>query len=140
MTIGVKLGYGKTIAAYSKSASHAEQALGNIKVVVAFGQEKREIDNYVKHLDEAKKQGKIGKAIIGLSIAIFNFIVFFSYAYGLFVGGQFVKAEIYNHNRSRPYTSGDIISIFFGVLIGIFAIGMSAPNIKVITEGKDGCL
>lgn len=61
MTTGIKLGYAKSVASYAKSASFAEQALGNIKVVVAFGQEKREIDNYVKHLDEAKKQGQLGK-------------------------------------------------------------------------------
>ena len=76
MTTGIKIGYGKTVAAYAKSASHAEQALGNIKVVAAFGQEKREVDNYVKHLDEAQRQGRIGRFIIGFSIASFSFILF----------------------------------------------------------------
>lgn len=136
LTVGIKLGYAKSAKAYAKSGAHAEQALNNMKVVSAFGQEKREIDNYVKHLDEAKRQGQLGKFIIVFSMAIFNFLIFSSYAYGLFVGGQFVRAEIYNTNKGRNYTSGDVISTFFGVIIGIFSIGTSAPNIKVVTEGK----
>ncbi|CAI2366845.1 unnamed protein product [Moneuplotes crassus] len=134
--VGIKKGYMKCALSYAKSSSFAEQALNSIKVVSAFGQEKREIENYVRHLDEAKKQGQVGKAIIGFSFGILNFCLFASYAYGLFVGGQFVKAGIYNHNRGRNYTSGDIISIFFGILIGIFSLGASAPNMKTVTEGR----
>lgn len=136
MGTGIKLGYNKSQAAYAKSGGFAEQTLNNIKVVVAFGQEKREIKNYVGHLDEAKKQGQVGKVIIAGSIAIFNFLIFASYAYGLFVGGQFVKGKVFNPNKDRDYTSGDIISTFFGVIIGIFSVAGSMPNIKVITEGK----
>ena len=106
------------------------------KVVAAFGQERREIDNYTKHLDEAKNAGQKGKAIIALSLGTFNFLLFSSYAYGLYVGGIFVKNQVYNPNKDRDFTSGDIISIFFGVVIGIFAMGGSAPNAKVVAEGR----
>jgi ATP-binding cassette subfamily B (MDR/TAP) protein 1 len=136
LTVGIKLGYAKSVKSYAKSGAYAEQALNNMKVVAAFGQEKREIDNYVKHLDEAKRQSQIGRFIIVFSLAIMNFLIFFAYAYGLFVGGQFVNAGIYNVNKGRNYTSGDIISTFFGVIIGIFSVGTSAPNFKVVTEGR----
>ena len=68
LMVGIKVGHAKSAAAYAKSGAYAEQALNNIKVVVAFGQEKREIDNYVRHLDEAKKQGQVGKIIIATSM------------------------------------------------------------------------
>ena len=126
----------KAQKSYTKSGSFAEQALSNIKVVVAFGQEQREINNYVRHLDEAKKEGQKGKLVVALSLGIFNFLIFSSYAYGLFVGGQFVKNKVYNPNRHHDYTSGDVISTFFGVLIGIFSLAGSAPNVKVVSEGR----
>ena len=126
----------KAQKSYTKSGSFAEQALSNIKVVVAFGQEQREINNYVRHLDEAKKEGQKGKLVVALSLGIFNFLIFSSYAYGLFVGGQFVKNKVYNPNRHHDYTSGDVISTFFGVLIGIFSLAGSAPNVKIVSEGR----
>jgi len=36
----------------------------------------------------------------------------------------------------RPYTAGDIISIFFGVIFGMFAIAGATPQISAIVEGK----
>jgi ABC-type multidrug transport system fused ATPase/permease subunit len=136
LTTGIKLGYTKASAAYAKSGGFAEQALSNIKVVAAFGQEHREIMNYVSHLDEAKKQGQLGRVIVAVAFGFFNLLIFGSYAYGLFVGGIFVKEKVFNPNKGHDYTSGDIISTFFGVVIGIFALGGSAPNIKVVTEGR----
>jgi hypothetical protein len=40
--------------AYGQSAGYAEQALNAIKVVAAFGQEEKEIQNYQKYLFRAK--------------------------------------------------------------------------------------
>jgi len=136
MTTGIKYGYKKSVAAYAKSGGYAEQSLNNIKVVTAFGQERREITNYVRHLGEAQKQGQVGKLVVAFAFGFFNLLIFTSYAYGLFVGGQFVKGKVFNDNRGRNYTSGDIISTFFGVIIGIFSFGGSAPNIKVVSEGR----
>lgn len=34
------------------------------------------------------------------------------------------------------YTAGDIISCFFGVVFGIFALGMAGPNFKALAEGQ----
>jgi len=37
---------------------------------------------------------------------------------------------------NRPYESGDIMSCFFAVVFGIFAIGQVTPNIKALAEGR----
>ncbi|CAI2367048.1 unnamed protein product [Moneuplotes crassus] len=136
MACGIKVGYAKSVAAYAKSSSYAEQALNNIKVVSAFGQEKREIENYVSHLDEARRQGRVGKAIMAFSMGTFNLLMYLAYSLGLYFAGLFVHYKIYNHNRSRNYTPGDVCSVFFGVIIGLLAMGTSAPNFKIIAEGR----
>jgi hypothetical protein len=31
--------------------------------------------------------------------------------------------------------AGDIIACFFGVIFGLFSIGLATPNIKAVSEG-----
>ena len=62
--------------------------------------------------------------------------MYFGYSYAFFLGSIWVDAGIYNHAMGRPYSGGDIISIFFGVLLGLFAIGGLAPNIQALTKAK----
>lgn len=50
-------GYHAVLRAYGQSAGYAEQALGSIKVVSAFGNEVKEVENYSKYLDKAKTAG-----------------------------------------------------------------------------------
>jgi ATP-binding cassette subfamily B (MDR/TAP) protein 1 len=47
-----------------------------------------------------------------------------------------VTIPINNRNTGKAYTSGDIMACFLGVVYGIFALGMSTPNFKAISEGK----
>ena len=41
-----------------------------------------------------------------------------------------------NSNFGELYTSGDILACFFGILFGVFSLGMAGPNIKCVTEGR----
>lgn len=50
-------GYHAVLRAYGQSAGYAEQALGAIKVVAAFGNEEKEVENYSKYLISAKVAG-----------------------------------------------------------------------------------
>lgn len=56
-TLMVKImqaGFFDNMAAYAKSGAYAEQAINGIRIVSAFGQEKREEENYKAHLDIAR--------------------------------------------------------------------------------------
>jgi hypothetical protein len=37
-----------------------------------------------------------------------------------------------NDSFDRVYTAGDVLIVFFGVLFGLFAIGMGAANYNAI--------
>jgi len=56
------------------------------------------------------------------------------YTYGLALGGVFVYKKI--TKGDEYYAAGDVISIFFGVIFGIFSIGMAAPHIKALNDGR----
>ena len=58
-----------------------------------------------------------------------------AYAYAFFMGGLWIYKGYWNHAFDREYEAGDILTCFFGVLFGMFSLGMSAPNIKAVAAG-----
>ena len=61
--------------------------------------------------------------------------MFGCYTYGLSLGGVFTHYEVMK-DEGKVYAAGDIISVFFGIIFGVFSIGMAAPNIKGVNEGR----
>ena len=59
-----------------------------------------------------------------------------AYAYAFYLGSVWVEREYWNDTFGRSYTSGDVLSIFFGIVFGFFSIGMATPNIKSVAEGR----
>lgn len=67
---------------------------------------------------------------------MFIFGMFGYYAYAFYIGSILVLDGVENTNLHQPYTAGDVMSCFFGVVFGVFAIGMASPNIKAVVEGQ----
>jgi len=63
------------------------------------------------------------------------FSMFGTYAYSFFMGSIWIYYGIHNNTYNREYSAGDILSCFFGVVFGMFSVGMAAPNIKSVGEG-----
>lgn len=122
--------------AYGQSAGYAEQALNAIRVVVAYGQEKREVANYQKYLDRAKQAGIKTHLKGALVMAMFFSFIFGTYAYSFFMGSVWIYNDIRNTTYDRPYRAGEVLSCFFGVIFGMFSIGMATPNMKAVIEGR----
>mmetsp|Transcript_50149 Transcript_50149/g.68518 ORF Transcript_50149/g.68518 Transcript_50149/m.68518 type:complete len:178 (-) Transcript_50149:2599-3132(-) len=122
-----KKAYIVKMAAYGLSAGYAEQALNAIKVVEAFGMEEREEFNYNKYLEISRKTG------IGASLrqaffnTIFNCCWHWYYAYMFAIAAVFVREQINNPLYDRPYTSSDILTCFFGMIIGFMQFGQLSP-------------
>jgi len=72
----------------------------------------------------------------GFALSLMFFTLFGAYAYAFYVGSWWVQKEFWNNTYGRPYTSGDVITCFFGILFGMFSIGMAAPNIQAVAEGR----
>ena len=105
-------------------------------MVVAFGQEKLEIRNYNKYLDVARLIGISTHYKSAMSVSIFFFIIFSYYSYAYYIGTKLIVTGHENTKYGEPYNAGDVISCFFGVVFGVFSLGMAAPNIKAVTEGR----
>jgi ABC-type multidrug transport system fused ATPase/permease subunit len=74
---------------------------------------------------------------LSLAIGLFFFVIFGYYSYGFYTGSYLITKQVHNsNNNDEPYTIGDILSCFFGIVFGVLSLGMTAPNIKAIAEGK----
>ena len=77
---------------------------------------------------KSRIDGNISAIKTGFGLGLFQFITFGSFVYGLSIGGVFVHDKI--SKGSNYYVAGDVISVFFGILFGIQALGLAAPFIK----------
>jgi ATP-binding cassette, subfamily B (MDR/TAP), member 1 len=69
-------------------------------------------------------------------MSFFMMTMFGYYAYAFYTGSFLITEQVRNSNFGKLYSSGDILSCFFGIMFGVFSLGMAAPNIKVVTEGR----
>ncbi|XP_041039515.1 ATP-binding cassette, sub-family B (MDR/TAP), member 4 isoform X1 [Carcharodon carcharias] len=114
--------------AYAKAGAVAEEALSSFRTVVAFGGQKKEVDRYQKHLFDAKDIG-INKSIV-MSVAVgFTFLMIYaSYALAFWYGSTLIL--------NKEYTIGKMLTVFFSILIGAFAIGQTSPNIEALASAR----
>nr|AAK19598.2 putative ABC transporter [Sterkiella histriomuscorum] len=136
ITLAMQSGFMQNLRSYGQSAGYAEQALNAIKVVQAFGMEQTEMINYDKYLGRARATGVKTHMKRALAIAGFFFAMFGYYAYAFYVGSWLVTKQVNNSITDKPYNAGDIMSCFFGIVFGVFSLGMATPNIKAVTEGR----
>jgi len=69
-------------------------------------------------------------------MALFFASIFGTYAYSFYMGSVWIYNGIHNDLYKRDYSAGDILSCFFGVIFGMFSVGLASPNIKAVTEGR----
>jgi ATP-binding cassette, subfamily B (MDR/TAP), member 1 len=126
----------ETMKAYGQSAGYADQALNAIRVVAAYGQEEKEVQNYTKYLERARVAGVKTHCQGAFAMSLFFASIFGTYAYSFYMGSVWIYKDFWNNTFSRTYTAGDILSCFFGVIFGMFSVGLATPNMKAVAEGR----
>lgn len=49
---------------------------------------------------------------------------------------MFIYNEIENPVYDRVYSGGDVLACFFGVIFGMFSLGMLEPNLEAVAGAK----
>ncbi|XP_071385297.1 ATP-dependent translocase ABCB1 [Centroberyx affinis] len=118
----------KEQTAYAKAGAVAEEVLSAVRTVFAFSGQDREIKRYHKNLEDAKNMG-IRKAISANIAMGFTFMmIYLSYALAFWYGSTLIL--------SGEYTIGIVLTVFFTVLIGAFAMGQTSPNIQSFASAR----
>uniref|UniRef100_A0A2K6F8D6 ATP binding cassette subfamily B member 1 n=1 Tax=Propithecus coquereli TaxID=379532 RepID=A0A2K6F8D6_PROCO len=118
----------KELLAYAKAGAVAEEVLAAIRTVIAFGGQKKELERYNNNLEEAKRIG-IKKAITAnISLGAAFLLIYASYALAFWYGTTLVL--------SNEYSIGQVLTVFFSVLIGAFSIGQASPSIEAFANAR----
>lgn len=93
------------LKSYSLAGSVAEEVLGSIRTVVAFGGEKKELDRYSDRLRSAEENGNKKGLFTGLGIGIMWLITYCVYGVALWYGaGLIVDSREEEHREYTPNT------------------------------------
>ncbi|OCT75648.1 hypothetical protein XELAEV_18030832mg [Xenopus laevis] len=118
----------KELKAYAKAGAVAEEVLSSIRTVFAFGGQNKEIHRYEKNLEDAKKIG-IKKAITAnVSIGFAFLMIYAAYSLAFWYGTTLII--------DGGYTIGSVLTVFFAVIIGAFAVGQTSPNIEAFANAR----
>jgi len=114
----------------------AEENITNIKTIKSLTAENfihnRYYDVVIKAQVVIKKYG----LFVGFGLGCTFFFMFLDYALAFYYGAKLVGELEYNDNTGENYKVGDVLTIFFAVLIGGFALGQATPALKSITQAR----
>jgi ATP-binding cassette subfamily B (MDR/TAP) protein 1 len=99
----------KEMNSYNSAGIVAEEILGNIRTVVAFGGEEKEIERYKSNLTPAEHNGKRKGQFSGLGGGIMWFIIFCIYALAFWYGIQLILQE--RDKVDKEYTPAILIIV-----------------------------
>ena len=123
---------------YSEAGGRAEQAISSIKTIKQLNGQQFESLEYERNLMEASKKSFKYAVMSGLGIGGVFFVLLASYSLGFWYGSRCVLGA---DNCSRQvagqkYTTGDVLTIFFSILMAGFNLSQLTPGLKKITEGR----
>ncbi|KAG0304485.1 Multidrug resistance protein 1 [Linnemannia gamsii] len=113
---------------YAGAGAVAEQAISAIRTIVSFGGQKRETEAYVKQLDAAFLHGKKRAIVTGAGVGAFMFILFATYGLSFWYGAH----QVFDGHM----TGGQVINVFFGMIMGAFALGNIGPNAAAFASAQ----
>lgn len=128
----------KELKSYSSAGSVAEEVLGNIRTVVAFSGETKELDRYQQRLLPAEMNGKKKGVFSGIGGGIMWFIIYCCYALAFWYGISLILED--RDKLDKEYTPAVLIIVLFGVLAGAQNMGLTAPHLEAFSTARGSAI
>ncbi|KAF9404903.1 Multidrug resistance protein 1 [Podila epigama] len=131
--IGTMAGFSaKTKKAYEQSGRVANEAISNIRTVVALGKESNFEQRYYKVTEEPHAFA-VRRAYYGsLGYALSQGIMFWAYAIGFFAGDRLSRAGVMSHE--------DMFGAMFNVVFMAMGLGQMATQVPKFVKGKESAI
>jgi len=122
--------------AYARAGAISEEALNAIRTIASLGGEEKESKRYDSVLQENK--GPITKysVICGCAIGLLFFAMYSIYALGFFIGSIFIDHNVYNPASDGPYNVGNVLTVFFAIMMASFTPARATPSIRAFGIAK----
>ncbi|XP_057304108.1 ATP-dependent translocase ABCB1-like isoform X1 [Hydractinia symbiolongicarpus] len=120
----------KEQSAYASAGAIAEEVISSIRTVVAFGGEKRELARYDEKLVLAEKAGVKKSISSGISMGMFQIVIGSCEALSFWYGSTLVA------DKSGSFAGGDLLTVFFCMLIGAIQIGQASPSLEALATAR----
>ncbi|TKS67245.1 Bile salt export pump ATP-binding cassette sub-family B member 11 [Collichthys lucidus] len=120
---------GRELKAYAKAGAVADEVLSSIRTVAAFGGQEKEAERYDGNLEEAQVWGVKKGTIIGVFQGCLGCIIFLCYALAFWYGSELVI-------ETKELTPGNLIQVFFGVLVAAMNLGQASPCLEAFASGR----
>jgi len=104
----------------------AQEAFSQIRTIVSFGTEQKEIDRYTNILGSTRRYGFIGGNLIGLLIGLITCIIYSSFSLSFIIGSRLIN------NGDMKYS--DVVTVFMGLMMGILSVTGIAANIGIFSQ------
>eukprot|EP01017_Pseudomicrothorax_dubius_P007833 TRINITY_DN124_c0_g1_i6.p1 TRINITY_DN124_c0_g1~~TRINITY_DN124_c0_g1_i6.p1 ORF type:complete len:1219 (+),score=330.83 TRINITY_DN124_c0_g1_i6:81-3659(+) len=126
-----------TKQAFQDAGALAEQAFTSIRTVFGLNGEEKEIRQFNTALYAASKHTLKYGIYIGVIFGLTFFIILGDYSLGFWAGSRFIENKTYNPATDSIYSIGDVMSVFFSVIFGAFALGQASPCLKAFALGQN---
>jgi ABC-type multidrug transport system fused ATPase/permease subunit len=119
---------------FEKAGGVAEEVLYNIKTVASFSNFEFEIERFNKLIDDVHRYNSEKALKLGGSVGVILFFIFVTFFISIIYARKLIGDHVYNINKNKKFTQGDLMTVIFSTLIAVFSIGTIAPNVKIIQE------
>ncbi|GAA6062061.1 hypothetical protein JCM10212_003559 [Sporobolomyces blumeae] len=118
----------KQLAATGKGATLAEEVISSVRSSHAFGTQRKLASLYNDANEETKRVGQLSAKFQAGGLGVFFFIIYCSYALAFYYGTTLIL-------QGRA-DAGQIVNVFFSILIGAFSLAMLAPNLQSMSSAQ----
>lgn len=122
------------MASYESAGDVAEEVLGGIRTVTAFGGEQKEIQRYKDRLQISVKCGQRKGFYSGLSSGLMWLLTYWCYAVAFWYGVYLILQD--REEEVKEYTSPVLMIIMFSVIMAAQNLGMSSPHLEAFAMAK----
>ena len=126
------------VDSYAEAGGIAEEALGNIRTVHMFNSMSHVAAKYGGALLKTERAGVKKGLAVGLGTGGMFFVIFVTYAVGMYYGAVKVTNDQLGDNpcTSNCYDGGRVLIIFFSIVMGAMALGQAGPSAQAMFSAR----
>jgi len=126
MSIILKIYTKKSQDGYAELGGIAQEAFSQIRTIVSFGTEQKEIDRYVNKLKPTRRYGIIKGHALGICLGLVFCIIYSSFCIAFIKGTRFI--------RDREMNYGDVLNVFMGIMMGAMTLSGVGATMSAFSE------